>query len=230
MAGRGVFRRFMLARDLITEEIPPLKLSDSGVKALRWMDEFKVWHLPVVKNSEFIGLVSETDLIDNSPSETTIGKSKPNYINVFANENLHIFEVVKMISEFQLSVIAVLDSGKKYLGSISVHQLMRAIANMPVVNEPGGIIILEINIRDYSLSEIARIVESNDARILGTFITSHPDSTKMEVTVKINKGDLNPIRQTFERFKYTVTASYHQNEHHDVLKDRYDALMKYLSV
>ncbi len=220
----------MLAHDLITEEIPPLKLSDSGKKALRWMDEFKVWHLPVVKNSEFIGLISESDLIDNSSSESTIGKIKPNYITVFASENQHIFEVVKMVSEIRLSVIAVLDADKKYIGSISIHQLMRAIAAMPVVNEPGGIITLEINTHDYSLSEIARIIESNDAQILGTFITSHPDSTKMEVTVKINKGDLSAIRQTFERFKYHITASFQQNEHHDTLKNRYDALMKYLNV
>jgi acetoin utilization protein AcuB len=220
----------MLARDLITDEIPPLKVSDTGNKALRWMDEFKVSHLPVVKNSEFIGLISESDLIDNSSSEETITKIKPNYITAHSSESQHIFEVVKIVSELSLSVIPVLDANKHYLGSISIHRLMNAIAAMPAVGEPGGIIILEININDYSLSEIARIVENNDAKILGTFITSHPDSTKMEVTLKINKGDLSAILQSFERFKYNVTASYHQSGHKDVLKDRYDALMNYLNI
>ncbi len=220
----------MLARDLITDEIPPLKVSDTARKALQWMDEFKVWHLPVVKNSELLGLVSETDLIDNAPSGDIISRIKPNFISAFAQENQHIFEVVKIVSQLNLSVIPVIDIQKNYLGSISIHHLMNAIAAMPVVGEPGGIIILEINISDYSLSEIARIVEGNDAKILGTFITSHPDSTKMEVTLKINKGDLSAILQSFERFKYNVTASYHQTEHVDILKDRYDALMNFLNI
>lgn len=220
----------MLARDLITDEIPPLKLSDTGRKALRWMDEFKVWHLPVVKNSEFIGLISEADLIDNASSEGTISKIAPNYINTTVNENQHVFEVVKIVSELNLSVIPVLDIKNNYLGCISSHRLMKAIADMPVVGEPGGIIILELNIRDYSLSEIARIVEGNNAKILGTFITSHPDSTKMELTLKINKGDLSAILQSFERFKYVITASYHQSEHKDSLQDRYDSLMNYLKI
>lgn len=220
----------MLARDLITDEIPPLKLSDTGRKALSWMDEFKVWHLPVVKNSELIGLVSESDLIDNSSSEEAISKIKPNFITTYSGENQHIFEVVKIVSELNLSVIPVLDVNKQYLGCISIHRLMNAIAAMPVVGEPGGIIILEMNINDYSLGEIARIVENNDAKILGTFITSHPDSTKMEVTLKINKGDLSAILQSFERFKYNVTATYHQTEHKDTLKDRYDSLMNYLNI
>lgn len=220
----------MLARDLITDEIPPLKVSDTGRKALRWMDEFKVWHLPVIKNSELIGLISESDLIDNSPSEEIISKIKPNYITTFVSENQHVFEVVKIVSVMNLSVIPVLDSNKNYLGSISIHRLMNAIAAMPVVGEPGGIIILEMNLNDYSLAEIARIVEGDDARILGTFITSHPDSTKMEVTLKINKSDLSSILQSFERFKYNVTASYHQSEHKETLKDRYDALMNYLNI
>lgn len=220
----------MLARDLITDEIPPLKVSDTGIKALRWMDEFKVWHLPVIKNSVYLGLVSESDLIDNAPSEEIISKIKPNYIPAFVTENQHVFEVIKTISEMNLSVIPVLDEKKNYLGSISIHHLMNAIAAMPVVGEPGGIIILEMNQHDYSLSEISRIVEGNDAKIIGTFITSHPDSTKMEVTVKINKGDLSAILQSFERFKYNVKATYHQSEHKDALKDRFDALMNYLNI
>lgn len=220
----------MLASDLITDEIPPLKVSDTGRKALNWMDEFKVWHLPVVKNSEFIGLISESDLIDNSSSEEAISKINPNFITTYVGEKQHIFEVVKIVSEFNLSVIPVLDVNKHYLGCISIHRLMNAIAAMPVVGEPGGIIILEMNINDYSLGEIARIVENNDAKILGTFITSHPDSTKMEVTLKINRGDLSAILQSFERFKYNVTASYHQSEHKDTLKDRYDSLMNYLNI
>lgn len=220
----------MLARDLISDEIPPLKISDTGMKALQWMDEFKVWHLPVVKNSEFLGLISESDLIDNAPADSVISLIDPNYIMTFATENQHIFEVVKIVSELNLSVIPVLDSKKSYLGAISIHQLMDAIAGMPVVGEPGGIIILEMNINDYSLSEISRIVESNDGKILGTFVTSHTDSTKMEVTLKINKGDLSAILQSFERFKYNVKASYHQTDNKDILKDRFDSLMNYLNI
>jgi len=87
-----------------------------------------------------------------------------------------------------------------------------------------------LNLHDYSLSEISRIVESNDAKILSLYISSHTDSTKLEVTIKINRTDLSAIIQTFNRYNYTIKASFHQSEYVDDLKDRFDSFMSFLNI
>lgn len=219
----------MLARELITDEIPPLKLSDSIGRAIQWMDEFKVAHLPVVKNGELLGIVSEMELIDQGTSDKTISKANPELVKASVSENKHIFDVVKAISEQKLSVIPVLGENNRYLGAISLARLMNAIADMAFVKEQGSIIILEMNINDYTLSEIAQIAESNDARILGMFVTAHSDSTKMHLTIKVNRTEIGALLSTFERYSYNVTASYDQGEVKEDLKNRYDALMNYLN-
>jgi hypothetical protein len=98
------------------------------------------------------------------------------------------------------------------------------------VCEPGGIVVLEIAERDYSLQQIAGIVESNDARILSVQTASQADSTRMEITLKINKMDLRPIIQTFERYNYLVSASFQEEEYEDSIRERYDSLMNYLKI
>jgi len=220
----------MLARELIIDEIPPLRPSDKGTKALEWMDEFKVSHLPVIDGTRLLGIVSESDLFDMDFPDDVVVKCKDLLKQVSVTEDQHVFEVIKEISDHKLTVIPVVSLNGNYLGCVSISHLMYIIAEMPMVSNPGGIIVLELNINDYAMSEIARIVENNDARILGTFITSHPDSTKMQVTLKINKTDLQAILQTFERFDYTITASYDQSDYKEDLQSRFDLFMNYLNM
>jgi len=101
---------------------------------------------------------------------------------------------------------------------------------MAAVSQPGSVIVLEMSQNDYSMSEIAQIIESNDARILSMYITSKIDSTNMEVILKVNKQDLNSIIQTFNRYNYSIKASYGQEEDPEDLRDRFDSLMNYLNV
>jgi hypothetical protein len=100
---------------------------------------------------------------------------------------------------------------------------------MSILN-PGGIIILEIAENNYSMAEISQIVESNDSRIIGAFFTTRPDSTLIDLTLKINNIDLNPVIQTFERYNYTIKATFAEEDDMDDLKERYDALMNYLNI
>ena len=220
----------MLAIDLVTDLIPPLKTSDSVEKALRWMQEFKVSHLPIVNEKQFLGLVFEDDLIEcNTPLEP-IGSLRLTLLNPFVYEFQHFYEVIRLIAMQKLSVVPVVDSKNNYKGIISMADLMTKVASLGALLDPGGIIILEIGVRDYSLSEISRIVESSDASILSSYVTSHPDSTKLELTLKINKTDLSQVIATFERFSYTIKASYHESEFAQDTMDRYDQFMKYLYI
>ena len=103
--------------------------------------------------------------------------------------------------------------------------------NMTAVKIPGGIIVLELNTHDYSMAQIARIVEDNDAKILSCYVTTATDSMKMEVTLKINQTDLTSVIRSFQRYDYSIKASYQgHNRQEDVLRNHYDQFMLYLNV
>jgi acetoin utilization protein AcuB len=220
----------MLAYDLITEEVPSLKPTDTGKKVLDWMEDFRISHLPVVDKREFLGLVSYSDMLDLNDGKKTLEKLHVSMIQASVKDNYHIFDVLKVISDHKVSAVAVLDEHNKYLGVITAESIIRKIAQMPFVNEPGGIIVLEINARDYSLSQIAQIVEGNDAKILNLYLNSQPDTSKVEVTLKVNKEELSPILQTFARYNYTVKASFHHTQTGNDIKSRYDEFMHFLNI
>jgi len=220
----------MQAVDLISDEIPPIKVSDTGIKVLKWMDEFKVTHLPVVKGVEFIGTVSDSDILDLNQPEHPLSEQSIPYNQVCVLETSHAFDVIKVIADHNLTVVPVLDNHQQYLGAITLGYLMKRIASMSSVHNPGGVIVLEMAENDYSLSEIAQIVEGNDARILSMQMTSAPESTEIEVTIKVSKKDLRGILQTFNRYSYTIKASFQESRYSDDMKDRYDSLMNYLKM
>ena len=220
----------MRAIDLITELIPPLVHTDTAEKALSWMEEFKVTHLPVLKNGNYVGLISESDILDQMDMEKTLDELFQHLPRPSVLDSDHIYQVLTIIAEFKLSLIPILDKQEKYLGCTSVHNLMILIANTGSIKGAGGILVLEMAGTDYSMAQIGQIVESNDARILSSYIMSSSDSTTIEVTLKINKINLDRIIRTFERYDYTIKASFQKSEFEDDLKYRYDVLMNYLNL
>lgn len=203
--------------------------TDTGEKALSWMEEFKVSHLPVLKDGNFVGVVTEGDLLDQSDLSLTLDKLFQHLPRPYAYSGDHIYQVLARISEYKLSLIPILDNEEKYLGCTSVSHLMTLIANTGSIKENGGILVLEMARVDYSMAEIAQIVEGNDAKILSSYIMSSPDSTNVEVTLKINSIELDRIIRTFERYDYIIKASFQKSQHEEDLKFRYDALMNYLN-
>lgn len=220
----------MIARNLITDEILPLKTSDTGKTALGWMDEYKVSHLPIVNNEAFLGLISEQEIYSYNNVDEPLGNHELTLKNPFVNEHQHLYEVLKLVDELDLSVIPVLDDHSKYLGCITMRGLVEFLSGTYSVGNPGGLIVLEMSVKDYNLTEIANIIESNDAKVLSTFITSHKDSTRLEVVIKINKIEIGAILQTFDRYGYFVKATYGEDEDQQDLKDRFDSLMNYLNI
>ncbi len=220
----------MRAIELITEEIPPLMHSDTGEKALHWMDEFKVSHLPVMKNGNFVGVISETDILDRLHLEESLDKLFDHLPRPYVFSDTHIYEVLAKIAEHKVSVMPILDRNEKYLGCTNVFHLLKLISNTSSIKETGGIIVLEVNQIDYSLAQIAQIVEGNNAKILSSYIMSSPDSTKLEVTLKINQIELDRILRTFERYDYTVKASFQKSSFDDDIQNNFDSLMHYLNI
>jgi acetoin utilization protein AcuB len=218
----------MRAFELITEDIPPLKHSDSGEKALRWMDEFKVSHLPVLKNGNFVGVVSESDILDKLDLDEQLDNLFDHLPRPYVLSTAHIYDVLHVISEVKVSVLPILDEKETYLGCTSIYHLLTVLANTGSIKDPGSILVLEVNTIDYSMAQIAQIVESNNAKILSSYITPVLDSTKLEVTLKINQTELTRITRTFERYDYFIKASYQTTDEVDDIRDRYEALMNFL--
>jgi acetoin utilization protein AcuB len=221
----------MVAKDLISEVIPSLKTSDLGQTALNWMEIFKISHLPIVNNQEFLGLISDTDIYDMNQPNEPIGNHALTLYKPFVTTEQHIFEVIGLASRLKLSVVPVLDSKNNYKGVITSNDLIRHIAGISSMDQPGGIIVLEVVDRDYSLSQIAQIIESNNVKILSMYITSLPGSTQLEVTLKVNTGDLASVIRTFERYNYEVKTWVTDNDSMDKFySERFDLLMKYLNI
>jgi len=221
----------VLAKELISEVVSELRTSDTGQTALNWMEVFRISHLPIVNNLEFLGLISDTDIYDLNDPEQPIGNHNLSLIKPFVRLDQHIFDVISLAARLKLSVVPVLDDHNHYKGVIMVTDLIAELAKMSSLNEPGGLIVLDILQNDYSLSQIAQIIESNDAKVLNLYISSPPDSTRMEVTIKLNTNNLMPIIRTFERFEYEVTAWHgDEDDMNSFYSDRFDSFMRYLDI
>lgn len=220
----------MIAKNLINETIPPLKLSDTGSKALDWMAQFHVQHLPVVDGTGYVGMISENDILDKNMPDLSFESYELYNFRPYVEEQMHIYEVVKEINDNSLSSIPVLDEEEVYKGIITSENLLEFFAKVKAVQEPGGIIILEMHVSDYTLSQIAQIIESNDAKVLSMYVTTHHHSPKMEVTLKINRTDLSRIIATFERYEYKIAGAYQENVYIEDMQERFDAFMNYLNI
>lgn len=220
----------MIVSDLITDEVPPLKNTDRVDLALTWMEEFKVNHLAVTNGRELLGIISESELLDSNHPDYTIEKLQLKLAKPAVHKNQHAYDALRIMSKFNLSLLPVLDEHEQFIGSITQRSVLQKMTVLTSIDEPGGIIVLEIDMPDYNLTQIASIVESNDSKILSVNVASIIDSKKIEVTLKINKEDLSRVLQTFNRYNYNVKASYHQSQFEDDLKNRFSEFMRFINV
>ena len=220
----------MVAAELISDDIIPLHTSDTVQRGLERMAEFHVRQLPVVNEQQFLGLVTEPDLIAELDAQTAIGAIALSLANPYVREDQHIYDVIRLFYEQALTIVPVLDIKKNYLGCIPINAMNNWFARITSVTDPGGIIVLEISNKNNSLAHMSQIVESDNAQILSSYVRSFPDSTRLEVTLKVNKQDISGIVATFLRYGYEIKATFNHNENRDSAMDRYDALMNYLNL
>jgi acetoin utilization protein AcuB len=220
----------MFAAELISHSITTLRTSDTVRKSLERMTEFKLFHLPIVNDGQYFGLVVEDDLLEAGDDTQTIGSLSLPLLNPFVYEDAHVYDIIRLFNQLNLSVVPVLDYKKNYLGLISLNNVLEFTSEIYAVKEQGGIIVLEIGNRNNSLSHMAQIVEADNAQILSSYVQSFPDSTKLEVTLKINKTELSGIISSFERYNYQVKAVYNSTLTDDGTEDRYNSFMNYLNV
>lgn len=220
----------MIVLDLLSDVVPALHKTDTGTNALNWMDVFKVSHLPVVDGSEYLGLVSEQEIYDMNNPDDAIDSQIRVMSRPFIYDNQHIIEAMQPFAENNLSVLPVLDVEDKYLGVITLPDLSHELAQM-MAAEKGAIIVLEMSVRDYSLSQISQIVEGNDTKIVSLFVQNQSKTDNIYVTIKFNRTDISPVIQTFERYSYRIVQVFSSDREIDtMLEDRYNSFMKFLSI
>jgi len=221
----------LLAEKLISDSLTSVNSADTGRKALIFMDVYRVSHIPVVDDSKFLGLVSDKLIYDlnlsDLPIESQIDKLNTSHVH----REQHIFEVAILMYKLKLSVLPVLDTDHYYLGAITLYDLARRFAKLFSLEETGGVIILEMNVNNYSLSEISQIVESNDIKILSCFLDRKHGTNILDVILKLDNDELSPLIQAFIRYDYNVKAVYlDQSELKDLYKDRFDQFMKFMNI
>jgi CBS domain-containing protein len=218
----------MLAHDLIAEGIPAIDPHRVGEEVLRRMEEYEVMHLPVVGNGQFMGLLSEEEILKNgvdTPVETYLEEMS----KISVHKNDHLFDVMKKMTDSDITTVPVTDEEGHYLGLITRKDLFDFYGRSFAWSEPGSILVLDLEDVHYSLSEISRIIEAEQGMIISSII-SRPSETRILLTLKINQLDVTRIVAALRRYDYEVTASYTEAEVADHFKERYDAFMRYLDV
>jgi CBS domain-containing protein len=221
----------MIAEELINQMIPPLKVTDDAHKAIVWMEEFRCTYLPVVDDGQLQGFISEEIIMESNDIEKSVGSFTLVGNGCTVSMESHFFDILRVAGEHKLNMVAVLNEHGKYAGIITVQDVMASFAQTASVQMPGGILVLSMDLIDYSLAEISRYVEENNAKVISsTMVEDGIDPGKIKVTLKINQLDLSRIVATLERFGYRVIGRYQEATRDDDSKERLDMLMKYLNM
>ena len=220
----------MLTANLINNNIPRLKPQDSVGKALQLISDFKVTHLPVVSENKFLGLISEEDLLDIEEQKLTIEVLQESLVHAAVYDTAHFLIAVNCSIQFDTNVVPVINAENEYSGVITTTDLLKALGNFSGANEIGGIISLEMERSQFAISEISRIVESNDCTILHLNTIVHPETGMLTVTIHINKREIATVIATFERYDYHVSFYFGIQHLENEIDSNYRNFMHYLDI
>jgi acetoin utilization protein AcuB len=221
----------MLTKELPSQTLPFLHLHDKVYQALQMMSDNHVTHLPIEDTEKYKGLVSEDDLLLAGDDTITLAELKENYSTPSVKDTEHFLKAMKVAVDNGISVVPVVDESNELTGVITYADLLKYAAEFMSLSQPGGLIVLEVEGREYSFGEISRIVESNDAQItqLNTSVMD-PETGLTQVTIKINKLEISDIVASFQRHEYNVKYYFGEELYENELRTNYDNLMNYLKI
>jgi Mg/Co/Ni transporter MgtE len=185
-------------------------------------------HFPIVEEGIYIGSIAADDL-ETFDADKKIGDYKYTLEHFFARTNMIWLDVLEVFANNQTNIVPVLDEMNNYVGYYEIGDIMKFFHETPFLKEQGGIIIVKKGILDYSMSQITQIVESNNGKLLGLFV-SDSDIESIEITIKISLGAMNEIIQTFRRYNYEIVSEHQEDNYINNLKERSDYLDRYLNI
>ncbi|MEZ4853269.1 CBS domain-containing protein [Flavobacterium sp.] len=212
----------------INRDLRPLKTTDTISYVQDFFLNLNYSHFPVLENGVFIGSISR-DNADILEGETTITDNKYELDRFYVRVNMIWLDVLEVFAQNETNIVPVLSDKNKYVGYYELEDVIRFFHETPFLKEDGGILVVEKDVTNYTMGQIVQIVESNNARLLGAFV-SKIENNKVEITLKTSGGSLNDIIQTFRRFEYQIVSEIADDNYLQNLKERSDYLDKYLSL
>lgn len=220
----------MLNLNILSAGIPALNPEDRVQLAKEIMADHHVIHLPIVSGNRLLGTISEDILLDAPSEDTLIGSLQSDYSHASVQGVGHILDTLHVCSEFQLSLIPVLNAETEYLGSITSEDLLRQTDKIIGAGDPGAIIVLEMDRVNFAFSEIIKLVETNDAQVTQMNTYFDPQTTSFYITLRINKMEVSDIVSTFQRYEYKIKYYFGEEQYENELQSNYNHLMNYLSI
>jgi len=220
----------VLNKELISSSLPVLSPGDTVLHAQQLLMEYHLFQLPVVNGDKYVGLLSEEDVLNADSDHTLIQQLENRLSKVAVKANTHFVEAVHLCNDFGLGVIPVVEKDMEWVGAIPATELLRQLGKMTGADEPGGLIVLEMNKSDFSFSEISKLVETNDAQITQLNTSRDAQQQTLHVTIKVNKFEISDIIATFQRYEYTVKYYFGEELYENELRSNYDHLMNYLNM
>jgi|GEM_PF-73660 len=221
---------YFFVKDLEPEAFPTVRTSTTIEEVLNLFRDYKVSHLAVVNNEEYLGLIEENEVLLYKKSKQPIGALPLHVITVSGKLSDHILDLLFLSVTHKLSILPIVDEKKHFIKYCTVNTLVKALSELLSVQYPGAILVLEVPIRSYSLAHISSIIEENNAHVLSVMVNTFPDSTLMHVIIKIDRQDVSFILNNFERYHYKVVAYIGEDLNQDILEERYNLLIKFLNI
>lgn len=219
----------MFANLLIDNTVPTLSLDDTVERALSIMQTNLLQRIPILdQENKYLGNVKEEDLLDIENIDETLISFLEEKLPLSSNE--HFLNILRNQHFIKDGFLAIVDQDLQFVGVVTHHSAIDFLGKDRSIEMIGGILVLEIKAIHYSMSELARIVESNNANIIHSYISNSSNNENLLITIKINKLDLKDIISTFERYHYQVVAEFDTSSSEEDIQERYDSLMVYLNV
>ena len=220
----------MLVSQLPIVSYPVIHLFDTVSLALQFMDDYDVQHLPVAEdNDQYIGIVTKADLLDEDES-TLIESLQTLLIKASVQQNEHFLSALKIASVNDLSLLPVVNGEMQLQGVITSTEIMHAAAALQNVEEPGAIIVLEMERHNYAIGELSRLVETNNASILQLNTYTESSTGLFIVTLKLNRTEAADVISTLQRYDYIIRYFFGEEAYENELRENYDLLMNYLKI
>jgi predicted transcriptional regulator len=220
----------MLTRELLSQTLPSLRPEDKVYQALLWMNENNVKHLPIVEEGKYTGIISEDDLLQAENDNQTLSSLQQSFANISVKEDEHFLKAVQLAADSGISIVPVVSEENELIGTVAYNDLLKFSSDFMSLSEPGGLIVLEMDSNLYSINEISKLIETNDAQITQLNTSIDQESGLMQVTLRINKPEISDIVSTFQRYEYNVKYFFGEELYTNELKSNYDNLMNYLKI
>lgn len=214
--------------EYILNDVTPLTITDQVKDAQLVFNQLTFSHIPILENGVYIGCLSETDS-HCFEGDKSINECRYSLEQFFVRAQTNWIDVLEAFAQNSTNVMPILNEDNKYIGYYELNDIIGIFNDTPFLHELGSVLVVEKGSKDYSFSEISQIIESNDARLLGAFI-SKAENDIVQVTIKLNNGSLNDIVQSFRRYSYNIVSEFAEDAYIQNLKERSEYLNKYLNI